>query len=155
MIDSEKVFLIETAGTAPTLKTYDKLNQRCIPQPLPATGHPAVGDPVNHPWTTSAGISYTTEAVIWGAFIEQHLSEFGGKAKVAALEDQQRLRHHLRQRPQGLPGAVAPQERHQLQGRDRRADGGDSHRADDHARGRASPTSSSPMTVGNPVLAVA
>jgi branched-chain amino acid transport system substrate-binding protein len=86
LIDSEKVFLIETAGTAPTLKTYDKLNQRCIPMPLPASGHPAVGDPVNHPWTTSSSVSYTTEAVMWGAFIEQHLAEFGGKARVSALK---------------------------------------------------------------------
>ena len=45
-------------AVAPMLKTYDKLNQRCIPQPLPASGHPAVGDPVNHPWTTSASLSY-------------------------------------------------------------------------------------------------
>src|SRR4051812_41440280 len=85
-LDSEKVFAIEVAGSAATLKTYDKVNQRCVPQPLPSSGHPAVGDPVNHPWTTSATLSYATEAVIWGAFAEQHLDEFGGKMKVAALK---------------------------------------------------------------------
>lgn len=45
-----------------------------------------MGDPVNHPWTTSAAFSYGTEAIIWGAFIEKHLGEFGGKAKVAFLK---------------------------------------------------------------------
>jgi branched-chain amino acid transport system substrate-binding protein len=85
LIDSERVFAIETAGSPSTLRTYDKLNQRCIPQIMPSSGHPALGDPVNHPWTTSSSISYATEAVLWGAFIERRLDEFGGKAKVAAL----------------------------------------------------------------------
>jgi branched-chain amino acid transport system substrate-binding protein len=85
-LDSEKVFAVEVAGSAPMLKTYDKVNQRCVPQPLPSSGHPAVGDPINHPWTTSATLSYSTEAVLWGAFVEQHLAEFGGKMKVAALK---------------------------------------------------------------------
>lgn len=52
LIDSEKVFAMWTLGSASTLKTYEKLNQRCIPQPLCMTGHPAWGDPLNHPWTT-------------------------------------------------------------------------------------------------------
>jgi branched-chain amino acid transport system substrate-binding protein len=85
LIDSEKVFAMTTQQSAGSLKTYDKLNQRCIPQPLAETGHPGLGDPVNHPWTTSSQMAYNTEAVLWGAFIEQHLAEFGGKAKVAAL----------------------------------------------------------------------
>jgi branched-chain amino acid transport system substrate-binding protein len=85
-LDSEKVFAILVAGSAPMLKTYDKVNQRCVPQPLPSSGHPAVGDPVNHPWTTSATLPYATEAAIWVAFAEQHLDEFGGKIKVAALK---------------------------------------------------------------------
>ena len=41
-----------TLGSPNTLKTYDKLNQRCIPHMFNSTGHPAWGDPVNHPWTT-------------------------------------------------------------------------------------------------------
>ncbi|MPY93182.1 MAG: ABC transporter substrate-binding protein [Acidimicrobiia bacterium] len=86
LIDSEKVFLVQTSGTPPTLRTYDKLNQRCIPQPLTGSGHSGMGDPVNHPWTTNAGFSYGTEAIIWAAFIEQRLDEFGGKAKVAFLK---------------------------------------------------------------------
>jgi branched-chain amino acid transport system substrate-binding protein len=85
LIDSEKVFAVATMSSAGSLKTYDKLNQRCIPQPTTGTGHPGMADPVNHPWTTIGNFAYTTEAVLWGAFIEQHLSEFGGKVKVAAL----------------------------------------------------------------------
>lgn len=89
LIDSEKVFMVWTLGTAPTMKTYDKLNQRCIPQPLAQTGHPAWGDPVNHPWTTGEQMAYTTEAILWGSFIEQHADELkaakDGKITVAAL----------------------------------------------------------------------
>ncbi|MGE0732242.1 MAG: ABC transporter substrate-binding protein [Acidimicrobiia bacterium] len=89
LIDSEKVFMVLTLGTAPTMKTYDKLNQRCIPQPLAQTGHPAWGDPVNHPWTTGEQMAYTTEAILWGSFIEQHADELraakDGKITVAAL----------------------------------------------------------------------
>jgi ABC-type branched-subunit amino acid transport system substrate-binding protein len=85
LIDSEKVFAVETMGSPSTLRTYDKLNARCVPHLLAASGHPALGDPVHHPWTTTSSISYATEAVMWGTFIEQHLEELGGKAKIAAL----------------------------------------------------------------------
>jgi ABC-type branched-subunit amino acid transport system substrate-binding protein len=87
LIDSEKVFAMMTTGSPTTLKVYDKLNQRCIPHPLGGiTGHPAWADPVNHPWTTGLQVAYSTEAVLWGGFIEQHLSEFPpGKIKVASL----------------------------------------------------------------------
>ena len=85
LIDSEKVFAMWTLGSPNTMKTYDKLNQRCIPQPFSMTGHPAWGDPVNHPWTTGLQLAYNTEAVLWGNFIEQHIDEFDGEANVAAL----------------------------------------------------------------------
>ncbi|MGD9755830.1 MAG: ABC transporter substrate-binding protein, partial [Acidimicrobiia bacterium] len=88
LIDAEKVFAMWTLGSPNTMKTYDKLNQRCIPQPLSMTGHPAWGDPVNHPWTTGMQLAYNTEAVLWGAFIEQRLDELapdGGTVTVAAL----------------------------------------------------------------------
>ena len=52
------------------------------------TGHTAWGDPVNHPWTTGApNPTYSTESILWGSFIEQHISEFpaGEKIKVASL----------------------------------------------------------------------
>jgi hypothetical protein len=70
------------------MATYGKLNERCIPQPFSMTGHPAWGDPVNHPWTTGEQMAYSTEAVLWGSFIEQHADELkgsDGKITVAGL----------------------------------------------------------------------
>jgi hypothetical protein len=64
------------------------MNQRCVPQPFVQTGHPAWGDPVNHPWTTGFALAYTTEAVLWGGFIDQHFKELspnGEKITVASL----------------------------------------------------------------------
>lgn len=88
LLDSERVFAIATLGTPPSLKTYDKFHERCIPHPFVLTGHPAFADPVNHPWSTAHQLSYTTEAVLWGAFIDQRFDELAGddgKVKVASL----------------------------------------------------------------------
>jgi ABC-type branched-subunit amino acid transport system substrate-binding protein len=85
LIDSERVFAVGTVGTPNQLKVFGKLNERCIPHPA-ISGHSSVGDPVGHPWTTSSSISYTSEAVLVGQYIEERLdSDFGGKAKVAVL----------------------------------------------------------------------
>jgi branched-chain amino acid transport system substrate-binding protein len=89
LLDSEKVFAAITHGSPSIMKTYDKLNGRCVPQPFAQSGHPAWGDPVNHPWTTGALLAYNTEAVMWGAFIERRLPELtadDGKVTVAALQ---------------------------------------------------------------------
>ena len=42
---------------------------------------------MNHPWTNNMLFGYNTEALLWGDFIDQHLSEFpaGEKVTVAAL----------------------------------------------------------------------
>ncbi|MGE3360161.1 MAG: ABC transporter substrate-binding protein [Acidimicrobiia bacterium] len=86
LIDSEKVFDVMTQGSPSTLKTYDKLNQRCIPHMFNSTGHPAWGDPVNHPWTNGMLLAYNIEALLWGRFIDDHIDEFGdGKVTIAAL----------------------------------------------------------------------
>ncbi|MPY95483.1 MAG: ABC transporter substrate-binding protein [Acidimicrobiia bacterium] len=85
MIDSDKVFGLTLMGSANAFKVYDKLNQRCIPNTFLVTGHPAWGDPVGHPWTSGGLLSYSTEAILWGSYIEEHLDEWGGKATVAAL----------------------------------------------------------------------
>jgi branched-chain amino acid transport system substrate-binding protein len=88
MLDSEKDFAVWTLGSSPTLKTYDKTNQRCVPQPFAMTAHPAFGDPVNHPWTTGAvQLSYDLEGILWATWIEQHVNDFaaGQKIKVASL----------------------------------------------------------------------
>jgi branched-chain amino acid transport system substrate-binding protein len=87
LLDAEKVFADWALGTPPILRIYDKLNERCVPNVFMQSGHPAFGDPVNHPWTVGAPqTSYSTEAVLWGAFLDQRIDEFGGdKVKVAAL----------------------------------------------------------------------
>jgi ABC-type branched-subunit amino acid transport system substrate-binding protein len=86
LIDSEKVFDVMTQGSPSTLKTYDKLNQRCIPHFFNSTGHPAWGDPVHHPWTNGMLLSYNIEALLWGEFIAQHVDELPpGEITVAAL----------------------------------------------------------------------
>ena len=88
LLDAEGVFAVWTLGSPNTMKTYDKLNQRCVPQPFSMTGHPAWGDPVNHPWTTGLALSYTSEAILWGSFIEQRFDDLvasDGKVTVAAL----------------------------------------------------------------------
>ncbi|MPY92514.1 MAG: ABC transporter substrate-binding protein [Acidimicrobiia bacterium] len=85
LIDSEKVFALTVIGQSNFLRTYEKLNQRCIPMPFNAEGHPASGDPVNHPWSSNFLLLGSTEALIWGTYIEEHLDEWGGKVKVASL----------------------------------------------------------------------
>jgi len=84
LMDSEKVFALLVMISPGGLSTYDKTNQRCMPQMI-TTGHPAWGDPVNHPWTTGHILSYSTEAVLWGSYIQQNLAKWGGKATVAGL----------------------------------------------------------------------
>ncbi len=86
LIDSERVFGVVTQGSPSTLKVYDKLNARCIPHLFNSTGHPAWGDPVNHPWTSGMLLAYNIEALLWGKFIDDRISEFGdGKVTIAAL----------------------------------------------------------------------
>ena len=75
LIESENVFSILTLGSPNTLAVYDQLNDECIPQPFVMTGHPAWGDPVNHPWTTGLQLSYSLEADLWGAWIETNLAD--------------------------------------------------------------------------------
>ena len=75
LIQSEDPFYITTLGSPNTLATYDTLNASCIPQPFVMTGHPAWGDPEGHPFTTGLQMSYSTEAVFWGNWIEQNLAD--------------------------------------------------------------------------------
>lgn len=87
-LDSAKPLMLWTLGSPATLKTYDKVNQYCVPQLSSMTGHDAWGDPVYHPWTTGAPRpTYSTEAVLWATFLEQHIDELpkDRKVVVAAL----------------------------------------------------------------------
>ena len=75
LIESENVFALLTLGSPNTLAVYDQINAECIPHPFVMTGHPAWGDPVNHPWTTGLQLSYSTEAILWGTWIKQNLAD--------------------------------------------------------------------------------
>ena len=75
LIESENIFLLQGLGSPNGLAVYDKVNDECIPHPFYLSGHPAWGDPVNHPWTTSYQMSYSTEAVLWGTWIKVNLAD--------------------------------------------------------------------------------
>ncbi|MFN0089227.1 MAG: ABC transporter substrate-binding protein, partial [Acidimicrobiales bacterium] len=71
MVETGNLFAFSSVlGTPVVLATYDKMNEYCYPNLNSATGHPAWGDPMNHPWTTGPiGVSYNTEALIWGKYL--------------------------------------------------------------------------------------
>ncbi|MDH3681341.1 MAG: ABC transporter substrate-binding protein, partial [Acidimicrobiia bacterium] len=75
LIQSDKPFFITTLGSPNTLATYDTLNSNCIPQPFVMTGHPAWGDPENHPFTAGLQMSYSTEAILWGNWIKENMAD--------------------------------------------------------------------------------
>ncbi len=75
LIESENIFMLQGLGSPNGLAVYDKVNAECIPHPFYLSGHPAWGDPVNHPWTTSYQMSYSTEAVLWGTWVKLNLAD--------------------------------------------------------------------------------
>lgn len=77
LIESENIFTLTTLGSPNTLATYDKINAECIPHPWVQTAHPAWGDPVNHPWTNGGDLSYSSEAILWGGWIQANAEDQG------------------------------------------------------------------------------
>lgn len=75
LLAADKPFAVTTLGSPTTLAAYDALNDACVPQPFVISSHPAWGDPANHPWTIGLQLSPTTEAGLWGAWIEQNLGD--------------------------------------------------------------------------------
>ncbi|MCS5689618.1 MAG: ABC transporter substrate-binding protein [Acidimicrobiales bacterium] len=75
LIESANIFALHGLGSPNGLAVYDKINAECVPHLFYASGHPAWGDPVNHPWTTSNQLSYLTEAVLWGTWIKTNLPD--------------------------------------------------------------------------------
>ncbi len=75
LLQADKPFAFHTLGTPSVLATYDTLNDKCVPQLLSATGHPAWGDPIEHPWTTGSILGYLTEGILWGAWINENMSD--------------------------------------------------------------------------------
>jgi len=82
LLQTEDPFYITTLGSPNTFAVQKTLNESCVPQPLSMTGHQAWGDPENNPWTTGLQMSYATESLLWGAWIEQNMEP---GTKVAAL----------------------------------------------------------------------
>ncbi len=75
LLQIEDPLFVTTLGVPTTLAVYGSLNEQCVPHPFVMTGHPAWGDPIGHPWTTGLPMSYSTEAALWGSWIEQNLAE--------------------------------------------------------------------------------
>ena len=69
---SSKPLVGHTLGSPNTFSVQPEFNAQCVPQVMVATGHQAWGDPVNHPWTTGYQLSYASEALLWGAWIENN-----------------------------------------------------------------------------------
>ncbi|MGH1489108.1 MAG: ABC transporter substrate-binding protein [Acidimicrobiales bacterium] len=74
LIQVDNPFAISTLGTPGTLAVYDSVNTQCIPHPFVQTGHPAWGDPVNHPFTIGLQMTYTAEAGLWGDWIRENMA---------------------------------------------------------------------------------
>lgn len=74
LLATAKPFAVTTLGSPTSLAVYDTINDACVPQPFVISSHPAWGDAANHPWTIGLQLSPTTEAVLWGAWIEQNLA---------------------------------------------------------------------------------
>jgi ABC-type branched-subunit amino acid transport system substrate-binding protein len=72
---AEGVLAISNFGSDPARAVYGALNEQCVPQPFSATGHRALGDPENHPWTTGHPFVNDLEPVLWGTWIERNLAD--------------------------------------------------------------------------------
>lgn len=84
LLQADNPFMITTLGSPNTLATWDTLNANCVPQPFVQAGHPAWGDPENHPWTWGLQMSYSTETVFWGEWMKANMAD-KLPVKVAAL----------------------------------------------------------------------
>ncbi|MFN0091105.1 MAG: ABC transporter substrate-binding protein [Acidimicrobiales bacterium] len=82
-LETGNVFAMTSiGGTPPNLAVRDVLNERCVPQLMPSSGHHAFGDPENYPWTTSGILDYRSEPKIWSRYITEAV---GKGASIAAL----------------------------------------------------------------------
>ncbi|MGH1491777.1 MAG: ABC transporter substrate-binding protein [Acidimicrobiales bacterium] len=75
LVAAEQPFAITTFGGPTSFAVTEQLNDECIPQPFVISNHPAWGNPANRPWTTGMQLSYSTEAMLWGTWIEQNLED--------------------------------------------------------------------------------
>ncbi|MEM8922048.1 MAG: ABC transporter substrate-binding protein [Actinomycetota bacterium] len=84
LLETEQPFMVMSVGSPGSLAVYDDLNDACVPHPYVVSGHPAWGDPEQHPFTTGFQLSYTTEAIMWGSWIRANLAG-STPVRVAAL----------------------------------------------------------------------
>ncbi len=83
MLETENVFGFFAIVGTPIVAALEPIaDEECVPLLLNGTGFPAFSDPANHPWTSIALLSYSTEPLIWCSAI---VDEFGEGATVAAL----------------------------------------------------------------------
>ncbi|WP_420446177.1 cell wall-binding repeat-containing protein [Candidatus Poriferisodalis sp.] len=68
------VLSLLTLRSSTALAVYDRINDLCVPHPFVQSALAAWGDPQLRPWTTGSRMSYPTEALLWGAWIETNLS---------------------------------------------------------------------------------
>lgn len=75
LLEAENIMAYQGLGSPNGLAVYDKVNAECIPHLFHGSGHPAWGDPLNHPWSTGSLMSYSTETVLWGTWIKTNLAD--------------------------------------------------------------------------------
>jgi branched-chain amino acid transport system substrate-binding protein len=75
LVETEGAFYVTNVGSPGALAVYDTLNEGCVPQPFVVSPHPALGDPLDHPFTTGLELSYVTEAILWGRWVKENLNE--------------------------------------------------------------------------------
>jgi branched-chain amino acid transport system substrate-binding protein len=84
MLQTDRPFKFTTLGSPNTLAVRENLNNLCIPQTFTQAGLPAWGDPENFPWTGGLQLTYYSEAVLWGQWIEENMAD-QAPVKVAGL----------------------------------------------------------------------
>ncbi len=95
LLQSDKPFAINTLGSPNTFAVYNQLNDECVPQPMVMTGHQAWGDPESHPWTTGYQLSYATESLLWGSWIEQNFPDGGVTVGALVMDNDFGLAYEL------------------------------------------------------------
>ncbi|MFV0257490.1 MAG: ABC transporter substrate-binding protein [Acidimicrobiales bacterium] len=77
VLASEAPFLVSGVGTPGALAERSPLAAACVPQPFVGSSHPAFGDPVEFPLSSGFDRAITTEAILWGRWLERDQSAAG------------------------------------------------------------------------------
>ncbi|MFV0525891.1 MAG: ABC transporter substrate-binding protein [Acidimicrobiales bacterium] len=71
VLSREEPFLVTGVGTPGSLAERSPLAEACVPQPFVGSPHPAFGDPTNYPLTSGFDRATTTEAILWGHWLQR------------------------------------------------------------------------------------